>query len=163
MKKVFGVGLIMMLFVSVGWGQQAELLRVVPMAPNLRVAATHITWFDTVLPLAVYIADANGNAYDFIEYQAGQVWYMYFDFLNGSTTAKAFKAEFNIYYSDGAGYANKRYALSAPAAAAVYYRVNVTAYIAKLNLITLVGRVYGTGMGNSNEVKTQVFVSKTSD
>lgn len=156
MKKVFGVGLIMMLFVSVGWGQQAELFKVVPISPNLSVLATHTSWLDTVIPLNIFVGDADGNPQFFFDYRAGQVWYLYFPFVNGSTTAKAFKAEYNIYYSDGAGYANKRYALSVAGASAAYYRINVTAYVAKLGVVTFVGRVYGAGNGNCNDVKSQI-------
>jgi hypothetical protein len=157
MKKIFGMGLLLMLFASVGWGQKAELYKVVPISPDLSVMATHTSWLDMVLPLNIFVGDADGNPYFFLDYQAGQVWYLYFTFVNGATVAKSFKAEFNIYYGDGASYANKRYSLSVPAASAVFYKINVSAYIAKLGLITFVGRVYGTGMGNCSDVKSQVM------
>ncbi len=152
------MGLILVLFSSVGWGQEAELYKVVPISPDFRLMATHLSWLETVQPVQVYISDILGFPQFSIDYGAGQVWYMYFVFFNASTTSKTFKAEYSIYYGDGAGYVNKRYALSAAAGSIVSYRVNVTAYIAKLNLITLVGRVYGTGMGNFSEIKSQVWV-----
>ncbi len=159
MKKIFGMGLILVLFSTVGWAQQPELYKVVPISPNMNLMATHISWLETVQPLQVFITDILGLIrYDAIDYAAGQLWYMNFVFYNSSPTAKTFKAEYSIYYSDGAGYVNKRYALTAPANSISSYKVNVTAYIAKLGLITLVGRVYGTGMGNFSDVKSQVLV-----
>jgi hypothetical protein len=110
-----------------------------------------------VKPLLVCISDSTGAPFPFIPYSA-RTWYMYIIYVNTSSSAKSFKLEYDLRYGDGASYYVYRKALSIAANTCMSYRINVTTYVAKLGLLTLTGRVYGTGMGNDNKITSQVFV-----
>jgi hypothetical protein len=109
-----------------------------------------------VVALGVYIGDAAGNASYTFDYAAGQTWYMYICCVNWASSTKSFKLEYDLRYGDGVGYRVSRTSTSLPGGNWGIWRLNVTSYVAKLGLLTLTGRVYGTGMGNDNKVTAQV-------
>ena len=109
-----------------------------------------------VVALGVYIGDAAGNPYCTIDYAAGQTWYMYIYCFNWASSTKSFKLEYDLRYGDGLGYRVYRTSSSLPGGYWGIYELNVTSYVAKLGLLTLTGRIYGTGMGNDNKVTSQV-------
>ena len=119
------------------------------------------SWFGQVLALQVYITVGSDPTPlpGVFQYLPGKAYYMNVFVANASNLIRSFKVEYNLAYNDGANYLpTTRYAYSAPAQWVGYCRINVTAYIAKLGLISLQGRVYGTGMGNTNKVCSQVIV-----
>ena len=93
-----------------------------------------------------------------IDYTAGQTWYMDIIYVNLSSSTQSFKLEYDLRYGDGVGYKVYRSTASIPGNSYGQARINVTSYVAKLGLLSLTGRVYGTGMGNDNKVTAQVFV-----
>jgi hypothetical protein len=107
--------------------------------------------------LGVYIGDPAGDPSCVIDYAAGQTWYMYIYCINWASSTKSFKLEYDLRYGDGLGYRVYRTSSSLPGAYEGIYRLNVTSYVAKLGLLTLTGRIYGTGMGNDNKVTSQVL------
>ncbi len=110
-----------------------------------------------VLPMTVSLADSTWTPMNFIHYNGGSI-YMQITVINWSTSTKSFKLEYDLRYGDGAGYYFYRSSNSIPGGSSKIYRIGVTGYAAKLGLITLTGRVYGTGMGNENKVTTQALV-----
>jgi len=114
---------------------------------------------EAVLALSVNICDSSWNPHVVIDYTSGQTWYMMIYVYNNSSATKSFKIEYDLRYKDGGNY----YVYRTPAVSIApqswdSWRINVTSYVAKLGLLTLTGRVYGTGMGNDNKVTGQVFV-----
>ena len=109
-----------------------------------------------VLALGVYIADSAGTPSCIIDYAAGQTWYMCIYCFNWASSTKSFKLEYDLRYGDGLGYRVYRTSSSLPGGYWGIYKLNVTSYVAKLGLLTLTGRIYGTGMGNDNKVTSQV-------
>ncbi len=110
-----------------------------------------------VQALSVNIANSSGTPYVVIDYAGSQTWYMDIAVVNLSAVSKSFKAEFDLRYADGTSYYVYRASYTIAALTAGRARVNVTAYVAKLGLLTITGRVYGKGMGNNNRVTTQVY------
>jgi hypothetical protein len=113
---------------------------------------------DQVLALSVNIVSPSDKIYQTIDYTAGQIWYAQVTVINTATTAKNFKIELNLAGGDGAWYWTSRLATSLPANYWARNKIDITSYVAKLGLITLTFRVYGTGMGNTNKVCSQVLV-----
>jgi hypothetical protein len=111
-----------------------------------------------VLALAVHICDSSWEPHVVIDYESGQTWYMMIYAFNNSSSSQSFKLEYDLRYKDGAGYYVYRTAVSIPSYTWKAWRVSVTSYVAKLGLLTLTGRVYGTAMGNDNKVTGQVYV-----
>ncbi len=112
----------------------------------------------SVVALGVFVADASGEPSSIIDYAAGQTWYLQIIVVNWATTAKSFKLEFDLRYGDGAGYYVYRQALSIAKQTYAIYKLKVTPYIAKLGIMSIAGRVYGTAMGNDNRVTGQIYV-----
>jgi len=111
-----------------------------------------------VVALGVNISDPSWTPSYVIKYAAGQTWYMDISVVNLSSSTQSFKIEFDLRYGDGVGYNVFRVSYSTAGGTYSRHRVNVTSHVAKLGLLTLTGRVYGTGMGNDNKVTGQVFV-----
>jgi len=109
-----------------------------------------------VIALGVYIGDPAGDPKYTIDYAAGQTWYMYISCINWTTSTQSCKLEFDLRYGDGTSYRVYRTSKSIPGESILVSGLNVTSYVAKLGLLTLTGRVYGTGMGNDNKVTAQV-------
>jgi len=116
------------------------------------------TWEGSVLALQVSIANSAWQPYNWIDYSAGQSWYLQISVINWASTSKAFKLEYDLRCADGATYYVYRSANTIAAGASRIYRIGISSYVAKLGVFTLTGRVYGTGMGNDNKVTTQAFV-----
>jgi len=132
---------------------QEELVYLGPITNMpVRVASTP----GEVVALGVYIGDSAGTANYTIDYAAGQTWYMYICCVNWASSTKSFKLEYDLRYGDGIGYRVYRASASLSGSNWGIWRLNVTSYVAKLGLLTLTGRVYGTGMGNDNKVTAQV-------
>ena len=132
---------------------QDELVYLGPISDMpVRVASTP----GEVIALGVYIGDPAGNPKYTIEYAAGQTWYMYISCINWAASTKSFKLEFDLRYADGTSYKVYRTSKSIPGETYLISGLNITSYVAKLGLLTLTGRVYGTGMGNDNKVTAQV-------
>ena len=110
-----------------------------------------------VVPLTVSLADSSWNPKSFFTYYSGTV-YMQIAVVNLSSSTKSFKLEYDLRCADGASYYVYRTSKSVPAGQGTLFRIAVTSYVAKLGLITLTGRVYGTGMGNDNKVTSQAYV-----
>ncbi len=109
------------------------------------------------LALTVSLADSAWTPMNFVHYTGGTI-YMQVTVINWTTTTKSFKLEYDLRCADGAYYYVVRQAKSIAGSTSMIYRIAVTSYVAKLGLITLTGRVYGTGMGNDNKVTTQAVV-----
>jgi hypothetical protein len=132
---------------------QEELVYLGPITDMpVRVASTP----GEVVALGVYIGDSAGNPSYTIDYAAGQTWYMYICCINWTTSTQSCKLEFDLRYGDGTGYKVYRTSKSISGESYLISGLNVTSYVAKLGLLTLTGRVYGTGMGNDNKVTAQV-------
>ena len=110
-----------------------------------------------VVACGVYICDNSWSPYWLIDYAPGQTWYMAIAVVNWSNYTVSFKLEYDLRYGDGAGYKTYRTSNLLAGASFNMYRINVTSYVAKLGILTLTGRVYGTGMGNDNKVTSQVI------
>ena len=135
-------------------GAQEALVELDPIASlPVQIASTP----GDVLALGVNIANSSNTPYHLIHYASSQTWYMNIIVINGAGVSKSFKAEFDLRYADGASYYVYRKAYTIGAATTAVIRVNVTAYVAKLGIFTLTGRVYGKAMGNDNKVTSQVF------
>jgi len=131
---------------------QEELVYLGPITDMPVVASTP----GEVVALGVYIGDLARNPSYTIDYAAGQTWYMYISCINWAASTKSFKLEFDLRYADGTYYRVYRVSKSIPGETYLISGFNVTSYVAKLGLLTLTGRVYGTGMGNDNKVTAQV-------
>ena len=111
------------------------------------------------LAFYVNIVDTSRRTKYLIDYASGQAYDMEIGFLNLPTnTTQTIKVELDLRYNDGAGYYVKRVAFSNLEEGWYYYSFNATSYVAKLGVLTLTGRVYGTGMGNNNKVTSQLYV-----
>jgi len=122
------------------------------------IPATVASTPGAVVALSVNIGDPSWTPRYFIDYAAGQTWYMEIIVCNMSSSIQSFKLEYDLRYGDGVGYKVYRSSNSIPALYYAMYRFNVTSDVAKLGVLTLTGRVYGAGMGNDNKVTSQVFV-----
>lgn len=136
-------------------GVQVEQLDLGPITGlPMKIATTP----GAVIACGINLADASWTPRYIIDYAAGQTWYLEIMVANCSTTTKTFKIEYDLRCADGATYYVYRYATSIGGLRYAMFRVNVTSYVAKLGLMTLAGRVYGTGMGNDNRVTSQAFI-----
>jgi hypothetical protein len=138
------------------------VLKRLPPVDMMHAAATDGPYM--VRALAVGLANflpeqADWAIFDFSsEYYSGQTWYWCFVVVNYNNIAKNIKTQWHLWYNDGAGRLTKYIDKTVPARTVMLYYYSVAGYVAKKGLFTLTGRVYGTQMGNANEVTSQVYI-----
>jgi hypothetical protein len=104
--------------------------------------------------------NADWAALDFAsEYISGDVWNMMVVVVNYSDNPVKVNIEFELRWNDGAKKIYRRFgARTIEGATVMMYMTDITNQIKQLGLFTLYGRVSGLGVGNTNEVVTQLYV-----
>ena len=94
------------------------------------------------------------------EWYSSQDWYIVFVVVNYSDQDVRIKVEMEMMYQDGQKRLYKRYTKTIRSGYVMLYTYNVTSRVRTGvgDLFTVNGRVWGAGMGNSNEVKTKVLI-----
>ncbi len=104
---------------------------------------THVDW--AILDFATQWSNA-------------QDWNVLFIVCNYGYQDAPIKVELEMMYKDGGVRLYKKFNKKIESGYIMLYYLNVTSRIKNKGLFTLNGRVSGNGLGNSNEVKTQVFI-----
>jgi len=94
------------------------------------------------------------------EWDRSQDWDIVFVVVNYSNQNVKYKVEMEMMYNDGRTRFYKKSTKTINSGYIMLYTFDVTNKIANSDgsLFTLNGRIWGAGMGNSNEVKTQVLI-----
>lgn len=94
------------------------------------------------------------------EWDNSQDWDIVFVVVNYSTQDVKVIVEMEMMFNDGKSRLYKKSKKNIDSGSVMLYTYDVTTKVANGvgDLFTVNGRVWGAGMGNSNEVKTQVFI-----
>ena len=98
---------------------------------------------------------------DFATYWlSSQDWYIVFAVVNYSDQDAKIKVEMEMLYNDGNSRMYKKFNRTIASGDIMLYYLDVTAKVRTGvgNLFTVNGRVSGSGMGNTNQVKSQVLI-----
>ena len=108
-----------------------------------------------------YPEQAEWAILDFIaEWNSSQEWDIVFAVVNYSNMDVTAKIEMEMMYNDGQSRFFRKSSKTIESGTVMLYTLDVTNKVANGvgDLFTVNGRVWGAGMGNSNEVKTQVYI-----
>jgi hypothetical protein len=108
-----------------------------------------------------YPSHAEYAILDFVcEWSSSQVWDIVFCVVNYSNSSANIKVEMEMMYNDGSSRLYKKKTSTIQSGNIMLFTLRVTDKVRNGvgNLFTVNGRVSGAGMGNSNEVKTQVLI-----
>jgi hypothetical protein len=105
-------------------------------------------------------SNADWAALDFAtEYVPGDTWNMLLVVVNYSDNPVKANVEFELRWKDGAKkVSRKQNGTTIDGLTVMMYKTNITKQIKQLGLFTLYGRVSGAGVGNANEVVTQLYI-----
>ncbi|MGB2955763.1 MAG: hypothetical protein WBB64_07310 [Anaerolineales bacterium] len=92
------------------------------------------------------------------QWSSAQKWDIVFSAVNYSYKDVPIKVELELMYKNGGTRFYKKYSRTIQAGYIMLYSLDVTEKIRTKGLFTVSGRISGTGLGNSNEVTTQVYV-----
>jgi len=92
------------------------------------------------------------------KWYSNQDWNILFIVVNHSSWDAAIKVEFEMLYDDGGIRYYKKSSKTIKSGNIVLYYLDVTSRIAKKGLFTVNGRIHGAGIGNDNQVKSQVYI-----
>lgn len=121
--------------------------------PNVKALCAGLTNF--------YPGQAEWAILDFAtEWDNSQDWDMVFVVVNYSNQDVKVKVEMEMMYNDGQKRLYKKSNKTINSGYIMLYTYDVTGKVANGvgNLFTVNGRLWGAGMGNSNQVKSQVYI-----
>lgn len=134
----------------------------VPVQPQIQSPDPNPYMKALCIGLANYYPDQSEWAIlDFAtEWDNSQDWDIVFVVVNYSNQDVTCKVEMEMMYNDGQKRLYKKSNKTINSGHIMLYTFDVTNKIASSDggLFTLNGRIWGAGMGNSNEVKTQVYI-----
>ena len=92
------------------------------------------------------------------EWSNSQTWNILFIIVNYSNQSAKIKVEMEMLYDDGAIRFYKKTPKTIASGDIMLYYFDVTGKISKKGLFTVNGRIHGAGIGNDNQVKSQVYI-----
>ena len=92
------------------------------------------------------------------QWSSAQSWDILFTVVNYGYKDVPIKIEMEMIYKDGATRLYKKFNRTIQSGYIMLYYLDVTSRIRTKGLFTLNGRITGKGLGNTNEVKTQVYI-----
>ncbi len=172
MKKIFAVSLMILFLALPALNQDTEelddadigeyVVGHVPILPRTQ-AVDHNPWVKALcIGLANYYPDhVEWAILDFVtDWSSSQDWDIVFVIVNYSNSDAKVKVEMEMLSQDGAKRLYKKRTTTIQSGDIMMFTYDVTKKVASGvgDLFTLNGRISGAGIGNTNEVKTQVFI-----
>ncbi len=172
MKKLFAASLMIFILAMPVLNQEAEelddadigehVIGYVPILPRIQ-SPDHNPWVKALcIGLANYYPEqVEWAILDFVsEWSSSQDWDIVFVIVNYSDADAQVKVEMEMLSKDGAARLYKKKTTTIRSGNIMLFTYDVTDKVRAGvgDLFTVNGRVSGAGMGNTNEVKTQVFI-----
>jgi len=171
MKKLFAASVMILILAMPVLNQEAEetvetdieeyVVGHVPVLPSIQ--APHNPWVKALcIGLANYYPDqVEWAILDFVsEWSSWQDWDILFVIVNYSNSNETVKVEMEMMYNDGKSRLYKKKNTTIRSGDIMLFTLDVTSKVRTGvgDLFTVNGRVSGAGMGNTNQVQTQVLI-----